>query len=162
MWQTMTFTGTVASVRGFGTWLASARAERQSALGRSRLIEQNGQTERISPGEDFRTRILNPEERPQDQLTINTLFQTSGFYFSGELYLFDIRSQQQYTIMTDQGDSEVLLVDGNTVYYRVNDALYKATMGIKAVENSLKISSGDIVPLAHWAFLGAVLSNMNQ
>ena len=65
-----------------------------------------------------------------------------------------MRSRKTYTIRTDQGDSEVLLVDADTVYYRVNDTLYKAAIRNDAIEDRIKIVTDDNVPLAHWLFFG--------
>jgi hypothetical protein len=84
------------------------------------------------------------------------MFQFVPFQFPGELYLYNIQSHRKYTIKTGQGDSEILLVDGDTVYYRVrvNDTLYKARLGATAVDDPVKMATGSDVQLAHWAFLG--------
>ena len=50
---------------------------------------------------------------------------------------------------TGQGDSEVLLVGGDDVYYRVNDTLYKVKIGTTAIENPIKMTTSADVQLAH-------------
>ena len=68
--------------------------------------------------------------------------------------LYNIRSRQSHRIRTGQGDSEILLVDGDVVYYRVNDTIYKAPIGQKPELNGTKLFSGPEVQLAHWASMG--------
>jgi hypothetical protein len=63
----------------------------------------------------------------------------------GELSLFNIRTDKKYTIDTGQGDSEILLIDGETVYYRVNDSVYKARIGAAAI-NARRRSSPEVTP----------------
>lgn len=60
----------------------------------------------------------------------------------------------RYQIKTGEGDSEVLLVDGDEVYYRVNQTLYRATLGTSRVEHPTQILSDETVQLSHWAFIG--------
>jgi len=40
--------------------------------------------------------------------------------YPGKLHLYDVDTERTYTISTKQGDSEILLVDNNTVYYRAS------------------------------------------
>jgi hypothetical protein len=58
-------------------------------------------------------------------------------------------------LVAGQGDSEILLVQDETVYYRVFDAIYKAAIidGKSLGEPELLVKDGQIVPQIHWAFL---------
>jgi hypothetical protein len=55
---------------------------------------------------------------------------------------------------TKQGDSEILLVANNEVYYRVSDEIFKAPIlnGKKLGKAKLLIKN-EVVPDIHWAFL---------
>ncbi len=152
-WQDVTVAGAGASVRGFGPWLAVGRAERKRPAPKG-PFEVDPRIERESPGRVFRNTVVNPKGREREQTSVDGLFKEVPFYFPGELHLYNVRSRKTYTIRTDQGDSEVLLVDADTVYYRVNDTLYKAAIGNDAIEDRIKIVTDDNVPLAHWLFFG--------
>jgi hypothetical protein len=138
-------------VRGFGPWLAMARAVRNRAANTPSADRLPG--EAASPGAEFRQRrINNPGEKYQ--VLWDDMFKFVPFMFPGELYLYNTRSHRKYTIKTGQGDSEILLVDGETVYYRVNDSIFKAKIGTTAIGDPIKMVTSDDVQLAHWAFLG--------
>lgn len=140
------------SVRGFGPWVASAGFSQKRAFNAPMPLDLKNEAE--SPGKEYRKRVLNPGARERDQFTIDDLFQRSPFQFTGSLDLYNIRSRQKYSLQTGQGDSEILLVDGNTVYYRVNDTLYRAAIGQTALGSPVKIVTDPSVQLAHWAFFG--------
>jgi len=137
------------SIRGFGTWVVVCEEE-------SNVVVVNGTAQpnpsaKESPGRDLRQRVLNPQDRRLDQATIDNLFSN---YFPGIIHVYDVRSGKRYRIETGQGDSEVLLVDGTTIYYRVNDTLYRAEIGTSSITNPVEIVRNENVQLAHWAFLG--------
>jgi hypothetical protein len=60
----------------------------------------------------------------------------------------------RYTIHTGEGDSEVILATNDSVYYRVNDAIFRADVVSGKLATGVKIVEGPDVPQAHWAFLG--------
>lgn len=47
----------------------------------------------------------------------------------------------------------MVLVDGTSIYYRVNDTLYRAEIGRSTIQNSVEIVRDENIQLAHWAFL---------
>jgi hypothetical protein len=146
--------GAGPSVRGFGPWIASASFIRKRPIGASASGPEI-RDEPQSPGAEFRKRIINPESRIQDQASLDDRFKGYPWLFTGDLHLYNIRSKQSYTIRTGQGDSEIILVDGNTVYYRVNDTLYKAIVRQQPELKGIRILSSPDVQFAHWAFLGS-------
>ena len=75
-------------------------------------------------------------------------------YFPGILFLYDIRTGKKYTIETNQGDSEILLVEEGIMYYRVNDRILKAKIGKESIGEPELVVEGEIVPDIHWAFMG--------
>jgi hypothetical protein len=150
-WHDVVFDGGGASIRAFGRWLLVNEATVTMDISKG-VAERKGD-EKKSPGEAFRQRVLNPQDRPQDQITIDGIFSQSSFAFPGTIHLYDTRSKMKYTISTGQGDTEVLLIEGNVVYYRVNDSLFRARIGSAQIENVTQILKDDDVQLAHWAFL---------
>jgi len=157
-WQTINLGNAGASIRGFGPWIATASSERKRATGRGEAIQSDPRGERQSPGSASRRNALNPRAQARDQVSIETLFEDVPFYFDGELSLYNIRTKKKYRIQTFEGDSEILLVEGNSVYYRVNDTLYRATIGSTNIENPLRMLTHEEVQRAHWAFLGPPLA----
>lgn len=79
---------------------------------------------------------------------------SSGVYFPGKLLIYDSRSDQSYTLETGQGDTEPLVVDGETLYYRVNNSIYTATIGTGAIQSPTRVAMDDRLSEAHWAFVG--------
>ena len=73
--------------------------------------------------------------------------------FPGRLHLYDVTNERVYTIATNQGDSEVLLVENNIVYYRVSDRLYSAPVTEKGIGAARLLASNEAIRDAHWAFI---------
>lgn len=142
------------SVRGFGPWIATASWVRKRPVGVS-VSKEERTKEAKSPGVENRQRILNPTSA-NEQMSLDEYYEHDAIQYTGDLGLFNIRSKDRYKIRTGQGDSEILLVDGNLVYYRVNDSLFKVSVGgqQKVVTGTKVVNSPD-VQLAHWAFLGS-------
>lgn len=80
-------------------------------------------------------------------------FMNAKDFFPGRLHLFDIETEKMFTINTKQGDSEILLVEGDTVYYRVNDRLYSAPIGDTGVGMPKQIGKDDVIRDVHYAFM---------
>ncbi len=53
--------------------------------------------------------------------------------YTGKLYLYNIDTEQLFSISTKQGDSEILLVENETVYYRISHRLYSAPITSKGI-----------------------------
>jgi hypothetical protein len=73
--------------------------------------------------------------------------------YPGRLYLYDVVNDRVHKIVTNQGDSEVLLVESGTVYYRVTDRLYAAPITDAGVGNARLLATAEAVRDAHWAFI---------
>jgi hypothetical protein len=158
-WDTIRFPGAGSSVRGFGHWLVLAHADIRRTL--AAHLQNDWRNERNSPGTEQRQTWLRSGSRDRDggNANVDGLFRRSRYYYPGILYFYDVRSRKRYQIKTDQGDSEVLLIDGDTVYYRVNQTLYSATIAASDLGNSKPILSDETVQLSHWAFVGPLLSH---
>lgn len=80
-------------------------------------------------------------------------FKDEGVVFPGKLHLYDMAHERSYTITTNQGDSEILLVEDGVVYYRVNDAIYKCTISDAVLGPPQLVAKSEILGDAHWAFI---------
>jgi hypothetical protein len=138
-WHSATFPGSwTVGVRGFGPWFAG--------LVQGRIRKKD------SPGLEQRRQAITSTGVPLDWE-----LRDGHLYRPGVLFLYHVRTRKQYTIRTDQGDSEILLVDGGSVYYRVNRSIYKAKIGERDVEPGELLVEADVVQDIHWAFLGPAL-----
>lgn len=134
-WHSVRVPGSGSWPRGFGPWIVATAHELDSRL--------------ESPGKAQRRQLPAATGRPADWD-----FRMRKIYSPGILFLHNALTRKEYTIDTKQGDSEVLLVEGDVVYYRVNRSIYKATIGQSQIENPVLVVAGDLVPDVHWAFLG--------
>jgi len=110
-----------------------------------------------SPGKEKRRKVSNFPSREDMTATgtpVDWRFEDFRIYCPGILFLYNVQTRQNYTIETGQGDSEVLLVEENVVYYRVNDEIYQANISKDKVETGKLIVKDGIVPDIHWAFFG--------
>ncbi len=99
----------------------------------------------------------NPGEetgRRQVTGTGHSFYGRAAIYRPGILFLYNIQTRKQYRIETLQADSEILLVEGDTVYYLTNKRLWRAKLGEKTFVSQTILVENDLVPDIHWAFLG--------
>lgn len=132
-WHIATVPGDWDQPRGFGAWIVFMLQE-----------EAHG---RESPGSEERL-------HRQSEFTFDDYMADMDLYRSGVLILHNGHTQKTYTLETHQGDSEVLLIDSNMVYYRVNRAIWKAEIRPDGVDRPSLVFEGDIVRDIHWAFFG--------
>lgn len=88
-------------------------------------------------------------------LSVEDLFEQTSLIFPGELILYNALSRAMIKIDTGEADSEVLLVTDGTVFYRVNDALYRCPLNGSALGEPVMLASGKEIVQAHWAFLAS-------
>ena len=112
------------------------------------------------PGSASLARVSGPwllyvvAEPSKTQLSPGKQISSSGMYFPGKLFAYDSRSGQSYMLETAQGDTEPLVIDGETLYYRVNDSIYMATIGKGSIQNPTCVATDAVLSEAHWAFVG--------
>ena len=145
-------------IRAFGPWIA-AIGEDPGWLAKGdysgtrvvRAADQPSITEikGRSPGQEKRR-----SERIGARTTVDDLFNGMSAVFPGELLICNALSGVQMRISTGQGDSEVLLVTDDKVFYRVNDEIYSAAILDGALGNPVRLAASGEVVQAHWAFLG--------
>jgi hypothetical protein len=76
-----------------------------------------------------------------------------GAAYPGVLHLYDAATEKSYKITTNQGDSEIILVENGIVYYRVSNRLYSAPIGDSSIGSSTLLATDDLIRDAHWAFV---------
>jgi hypothetical protein len=81
------------------------------------------------------------------------MYQQAEVVFPGRLLLYDVETERSYTIATNQGDSEVVLVENDTVYYRASDRLYSVAIMESGLGRPHLIATADAIRDAHWAFV---------
>jgi hypothetical protein len=91
--------------------------------------------------------------------TVDWRFESAKLFAPGILILYNVHTQKEYRIETKQGDSEILLVDGGHVYYRVSDEIFKAAIEEKIVGKPTLLAKGEMVPDIHWTFIGPSMEN---
>ena len=134
-WHTAYFPGDFSkSLRAFGEWLAGA---------------ETYQREEVSPGKENRRQI-----RTDTGFAADSRLGIARIYCPGNLFLYNIQTKKLRRIETGQGDSEILLTDGKTVYYRINNALYSAPIEEDGIGSPKLLAREEIVRDIHWAFLG--------
>jgi len=143
--------GTNANIRNFGEWLVGCVVSSDTKVikddkGR---IKERIKFNRISPGAEERKRVNTRTGAPFDDRT-----KFLSIYYPGILYLLNVDTKAYIEWNTGQGDSEILLVQDEIVYCRVNDKIYKVPIinGEKLGEPELLVTDPS-VPDIHWAFI---------
>ncbi len=149
-----------ATIRGFGSWLAMIRTQLSGVTlpaGQSTVRREDMRVANESPGaEKRRTEEIFPPYRLSPAGTVDDLFNDMhmrGTFFPGELALLNLDSGVQMKISTGIGDSEVVLVTDDAVYYRVDDVLYRRQITGASLGNPVTVAYGDKIVQVHWAFL---------
>jgi hypothetical protein len=151
-WFRFKIKGNNDSMRGYKNWIAGTVVSNNVKL----IFNDKGQLKekinfnRVSPG---------IEKRRQKGTKYGTFFDMRAnfydYYFPGILYLLDVNTLKYIEWETGQGDSEILLVQQDIVYYRINDEIYKAPIinNEKLGKPILLVKDKEIVPDIHWAFI---------
>ena len=133
-WNILDIDGDNSGIRAYNHWVAGYIMHEEA---------------KESPGKDKRRQAQTETGYPFDWRIMER-----KMYFPGILFLYDIRTGKKYTIETNQGDSEILLVEEGIMYYRVNDRILKAKIGKESIGEPELVVEGEIVPDIHWAFMG--------
>jgi hypothetical protein len=142
-WFTRDFTGDKTSVYSYGNWLVGTILQSYKKYSGDTLEKK------YSPGKELRKKLNS-----NNPFNVDERFFDYGVYSPGILYLLNTFSQKYIEIVTNQGDSEILLVEDNMVYYRVNDEIFKSIIinDEKLGTPELLIKNIDVLDI-HWAFI---------
>ncbi|MHC1702734.1 MAG: hypothetical protein AB9846_02390 [Tenuifilaceae bacterium] len=139
-WYKQQVKGNYPSINSYGSWLVGVVYD---------YTGMNENTFNESPGKDERKMINSKNE-----FNAGTRFAYFHIYSPGTLYLFNTFTQKYIEWNTGQGDSEILFVEEDKVYYRVNDEIYKVPIikGEKLGKSILLIKDIQNVDI-HWGFI---------
>ena len=144
IWTDVQFKGNSPRIMTYGHWLAGMVEVREDWEAGFDIGN------RVSPGKEERWAINRYIENSFDEQM------GRQFYRPGILFLFNTETMQYIEWETQQGDSKILLVYNEVVYYRVFDAIYRADIidGERLDNVELLVRDNQIVPFIHWAFYG--------
>jgi len=116
-----------------------------------------GMTANYATKKDYKPSI-GQEFRKNKQTITGFLFdhktEKNSQIFDGKLFLFNTTTKNYIEIDTKQGDSEIILINKNKVYYRVFDEIFEGNIGNGQIENVKKIIKHPLIEDVHWAFIG--------
>lgn len=127
------------AVRGFGRYIA--------ARGFAQEGESGGAKNSIRTSGQSRWRSQSARMGPSLEGRLR------GGRYPGNLYVYDTETEKMFSIVTNQGDSEVILIDGRNVYYRAADQLYVAVIGERGIGPARLLATDDLIRDAHWGFI---------
>jgi hypothetical protein len=147
--------GSIGNLRGFGKFISIVEARTKKAIA-SQLANYKGaiyineevRVNEVSAGR-AEWRKIDGEMGPN----MEEAFASAQAVYPGRLHLYNVDSKRLYTKVTNQGDSEVLLVEGDTMYYRVSDRLYSAPITNKGIGDARLLATSESIRDAHWAFI---------
>ena len=151
-WREIELKGNAPRIMTYGHWLAGFVKD-QSNWEKKFFI-----SDKPSPGNAERNRVYTEfyAKYTEDYgvLTFEGSY-SHGVYCPGILFLYNTETDKYIEWETQQGDSEILLVEDEIVYYRVFNAIYKAPIlnGEELGESELLVRDDEVVPFIHWAFL---------
>jgi hypothetical protein len=157
-WGKFSIPGQLSSINAFGVWL----------VGNIYYSDKETNGHKISSGEDTRVSLWNNDwysiseryefpEYPNYGLrgyTVDDCFRDNGIYSPGIMYLYNTISGNKIDLVTNEGDSQILLVNDNKVYYRVNDEIF-----VRSIINDERLGPPEllvknrIIVDIHWAFI---------
>jgi hypothetical protein len=152
-WHLIPVPGDASNLRGFGKFISVVEANTKRAIATQKAkgtiyINQDVREKEVSPG---RAEWRETDGRMGPNMEES--FEAATAVFPGRLQLYDVETNQLFSIETKQGDSEVLLVEGDTFYYRVSDRLYSAAITPKGFGASTLLATDEAIRDAHWAFI---------
>jgi hypothetical protein len=126
--------GSYSCFRAFGNFVVAPESRKKN------------RPEELGPGEAEwkRTNTTGPDMLEK--------FKEGPAVYPGRLDIYNIETEKTYQVVTDQADSEVILIEGGIVYYRVNDRLYSAPLTDKGLGNEKLLATDELIRDAHWAF----------
>jgi hypothetical protein len=135
-WERVPDPNGLSSMRGFGRFIALTELQRKD----KELAESAGRTEWRKSEAKYGP---NVEERMKDAANA----------YPGRLRIYDAEKEKLDLIVTNQGDSEILLIEDGVVYYRASDRLYSVAITDAGVSGVRLLATSDLVRDAHWAFV---------
>ena len=142
-WKTLQLEG--HAMRLFGPWMASIG----NSLVSPAQAQHPGRENERAGGNDLLPDVRGRYEAEDEELLQGRSLAAS---MPGVLVLYNLADGRKIRIITGQEDSEILDVSGDTVLYRVNDAIYTARILGNRLNQPTLLCKDDDVPEVHWAF----------
>jgi hypothetical protein len=139
-WKIVKIYGDKTQIRSFGEWLTgSVSISDESGKRKSAgFVYRNN-----CKSNDYKLNLNNVDER----------FNNANVYFPGVLVLYNINTNAEYKILTTQGDSEIILIDNNKIYYRSYDKIYCTKISNGSIGPGKLLIRSNEIPNIHWAFI---------
>jgi hypothetical protein len=147
VWFTKKIKGNVDyMIRSFDDWIAG------TVYSDNKILDEKGRIQnklkRVSPGKQKRRKTMHKTGMPADYR-----FDYFGVFSPGILYLLNVQTGNLIEWNTNQGDSEIILLENNRVFYRINDEIFEAPIiAGKKLGNPQLLLKNELVPDIHWAF----------
>lgn len=138
----------LAGLKHFGSWLAGYVSFEYQWGYEQRMKKYGG-----IPGKEFRNQENEYGYSFDERINMFKQFP------EGVLYLYNMRTSKyfEWEALEDgrrQGDSEILLVEDEVIYYRINDKIYKRTiLNGKTLGEAVLLVQDSRIPDSHWLFL---------
>ena len=138
-------------MRAFGKYICVTEAHTKKAVAEQLrahpnqvTVDQRVMKQEVSAGRAEWSYTFGPD--------LAESFATSDDVFPGQLHIFDTDTKQIFTITTNQGNSEILLIDHGIVYYRVSHRIYRAAITARGLRPATLMAQDAEISDAHWAF----------
>lgn len=141
-WDKIKFGRGRMGIKNFGRWLVGMDNINSSRTPWDPTDKQPGQE-------------IWSKRRTKYSPSIYEILQEYEYFTSkGDMFLYNIDSKELIEFNTGQADSEILLVQDNTLYYRTYDKIYSAKIiDGKRLENPKLIIQHKYVPAIHFMFI---------
>jgi hypothetical protein len=158
-WYKHTVKGNATSIRSYDNgWVAGTIRDKDKGRYYDKTTARSTNEEydfkRESPGYEERDPMFYTRTDGVWGDCFDERIMSDGLYYPGLLYLFNVHTKDYIEWDTKQGDSEVLLVQDDMVYYRVNTKILKSAIidNQKLSEPELLIDDARVRDI-HWAYL---------
>lgn len=147
-WQSVGLPSAFHTLHAFGNWLA----------GHVVFVRKAGREQRINKGIEISGKKYRRQDTTIWGMNADTRFNIQEIFPTGKLFIYHIDTEQYIEWDAkqngeNQADSEILLIENEKIYYRVNDALYVRDIidGKSLGERTLLVQE-ETVPYVHWLF----------
>ena len=147
-WQSVGLPTVFQTLRAHGDWLAGAEVFWVSA----------GREQRINKGIEIPGKKYRRQDTTIWGMNADARFNIQEIFPTGKLFIYHIDTEQYIEWDAkqngeNQADSEILLIQDEKIYYRVNDALYvRDIIDGKALGERTLLVQEETVPYVHWLF----------
>jgi hypothetical protein len=159
-WYDYTFKGNASSIRSYDNgWVTGTVKDMNKGQYFDTRTRSSAEYDfkRVIPGYEEREPIFYERADGIWGDCFDERVQTFGTYYPGLLYLFNVHTKDYIEWDTKQGDSEVLLVQDDNVYYRVNTKILKSAIIDNKKLGAPELLIDDVrVRDIHWAYLKKV------